>query len=395
MNEGVPRKDEVILAALGHRTLEDFVAAELPHHFHPREVSTIALPEGALRHELQALASQITPASRAISLLGRPRLKASPRLERKVPLQKFQEWTQALTGLVPVGEGVSTQHEAWVAAVELIKRSRPGRPVVHVADTFAPSDRFRFEHLLARHGLEYRELVSIDGVIVPASVIGVIDAHTAAVLIPSPNAFGYLEATSELGQLAHQQGALFGVVLEALSLLALRTPAAYRANFALLDWSHADASVRPGLGRVWSLTVQERLRDWVSLESCASAARALVERLESPGPLGIAREFKARWEVAHYLANALVQIAGCRKLSAAPFVDTFVVQITGQAEALVAELEDQGVLLGFPLHHWGLPKEWLKLRVHAGLTAGEIDYVLRAFRSALARYMGRSLSTDY
>ena len=66
-----------------------------------------------------------------------------------------------------------------------------------------------------------------------AALADAIDGQTAAVVVQHPNAFGALEETHRIGQLAKQHGALYIAVVDPISLGILEPPGAYGADIAV------------------------------------------------------------------------------------------------------------------------------------------------------------------
>src|SRR5690606_12551898 len=60
-----------------------------------------------------------------------------------------------------------------------------------------------------------------------------LDEGVAAVVVQQPNFFGVLEPVDEMGELAHQAGALYVACVEPISLGLLRPPGQYGADIVV------------------------------------------------------------------------------------------------------------------------------------------------------------------
>jgi Glycine cleavage system P-protein len=389
-----------LLAGSGYGHVRDIAASKLAQNFHPRDYAWPQLSDQAVRRILHGFAAEVTPASRMLSFLG-PTLAGAPRiaggkLSAEQAGQIYEQCVQALTGMEAVHAGVEREHEAWVIALRLVMAARPGRRGVLVAETMCPRLRSRLRRLLPALGLEYEEIHSSDGALLPASLLSLVSDRTAAVLVASPNYFGCFEPMSELGQLAHQRGAMLGAVTDLLSIVVARSPADYRGNFCLADWQSLDP-VAPAAGeRRFLVAVPEHLRNLLppATRAAEQAREEMGQRLAACDGATLEHQARLVWGHAHFLREALAQMPWCRFPHRQSYFRQFVVAVPGGAHSFVRELEDQGLLVGLPLLPYAYPSDWLLVRPSAEQTAADLDYLLKAARFGLARMAGQKLPAD-
>ena len=377
----------------------------LPSNFQPRAYALPQWSEEMIRRRQHHFEAAVLPSSRVLSFLGagtydhatdhcqRQRDHRLPSSSIREPgrrcelFDRYQSCARALTGFSDIHSVALTQHELWVKVLGWIMETRPGRSRILLGGDLAPATRYLIRTLAGPLGLVDVQVPAVEGQLNPAHLLGAVDEQTAVVLLASPNHLGSLEAVSEIGQIAHQRGALLGLQVDLLSLCALRPPGEFRANFCWADWGSLGVTPKGQGGEnwlwAWAHRPGEIFQAAAAPECGAEGTLHLARNLEELDELTLQGRFERIWSQAHFLREALGQIPGCRLLGSQSFFREFVVQIPGPARELIGLLEDQGIFAGVALDGVGYPADWLLVSVSDQLDLSDLSYYLQAFRQAL------------
>lgn len=212
-----------------------------------------------------------------------------------------------------------------------------------------------------------------------------LDKKTSACLyLQSPNFFGQLEEVEKAAEMVHSVGAKLIVGCNPIALGMLKTPAEQGADIAVgegqplgmslsfggpylgfMAATHAMMRKLPGriVGettdvdgkRAFVLTLQAReqhiRREKASSNICSNQALCAMTAsvyLSAMGPQGLQQAANLCYQKAHYLAEQLTSLPGITLKYNGPFFHEFVT-MQKDADKLLAALEKEGILGGYPL----------------------------------------------
>lgn len=333
---------------------------------------------------------------------------------------EFQTLICQLTGLevsnASLYEGGSAVTEAVFMAVGETKRH--GK--VLVAESVHPQYRQTLTTYLANLEPRVVTVPTPNGYLDPEDLHKHIDGSTSCVVVQHPNYFGCLEEVEEIGKLAHEQGALFIVSYDPISLGILKRPGQYGADIAVAEGQSLGNSLcygGPYLGllsaqekflrkipgrlvgqtvdrkgkRCWVLTLQTReqhiRREKATSNICTNqglmALKAAVY-LAALGPQGLKETAELCLRKAHYAAQQCTQIEGVRLRFARPFFKEFTLQVNGSVGGLLERLTEAGYLAGLPLgSNYPTLADCFSMAVTEKRTRAEIEGLAQALRTAI------------
>ncbi|MGE3798726.1 MAG: aminomethyl-transferring glycine dehydrogenase subunit GcvPA [Thermomicrobiales bacterium] len=280
-------------------------------------------------------------------------------------------------------DGATALAEATLMAVSAGK----GRNRIVIAGTVHPN----YREVIAT----YCSGLHLDLVFLPASVsgfatttqdiAGVIDEHTAAVIVQYPNFFGTIEDLAGISHVVHEHGAALVVASYPIPLALLKPPGAFGADIAtaegqslglaqslggpyvgLLAAKQSYARLMPGRlagmttdsegKRGYVLTLQTReqhiRREKATSNICtnqglmATAATIYMSLVGAEGLREVARRSYAN---AHYLAGELAKISGVSVANGGEYFNEFVAEFPVSAASVSDTLVDQGFQPGLDL----------------------------------------------
>ena len=206
----------------------------------------------------------------------------------------------------------------------------------------------------------------------------------ASFYLQQPNFYGQLEDAEAIGQLVHEAGALYIMGCNPIALGILKTPRDCGADVAVGEGQPLGMPLSyggPYLGymattkkymrklpgrivgetvdskgeRAYVLSLQAReqhiRREKASSNICSNQALCALTAgvyLSAMGPQGMAEAARQSMSKAHYLADALCQLSGVSLKYQGPFFPEFVT-VLPQADAVLAALEEAGILGGLPV----------------------------------------------
>lgn len=345
-------------------------------------------------------------------------------------LQVMFEYQTLITQLTGMDVSNASLYEGATAAAEAVLMSmhatRREKRVV-VAESVHPEYRQTIATYLAQLGAEIVTVPTPDGSITAETLRSAVNDQTACVLVQHPNFFGCLEQVRELAEITHQQGALFVVAVDPLSLAVLPRPSEYGADIVIAEGQGLgnplgyggpylgilacrEALVRRMPGRLigetvdrngsrcWVLTLQTReqhiRRDKATSNICTNqgllALRSTIY-LSLVGPEGLRELGELCLQKSHYAQKRLCEVAGLTPVFDRPFFKEFAVRVPGgRAAELVEELAQDGILAGVPLGRWY--PQWsdvVLVAVTEKRTREEIDYFAEETHAHLASQLER------
>ncbi len=307
-------------------------------------------------------------------------------------------------------DGASAMSEAAILAAHLGKR----REIV-VSRSVHPEYRQVLDAYL--HGLEIpvREIPTVNG----CTDLDVLREHvrsdTAAVLVQQPNFFGCLEPMTEIGEIAHAQGALFVAAVYPISLGLLKPPGDYGADIAVGEGQPLGNPISfggPYLGffatnqkllrkipgriagmthdvdgkRGFVLTLQAReqhiRREKATSNICTNQALnalAACIYLSVLGKQGMREVAELNLQKSHYAFDQICAMNGYEPLFDQPFFNEFAIRCPQVPDTINRRLLEQNILGGVPLGNFY--PEWqntMLFCVTEQRTKEDIDQLVKA-----------------
>lgn len=337
-------------------------------------------------------------------------------------IYEFQSMVCALTGMdvanASMYDGATAFAEAGLMAVRVTRRYR-----LLVASTVHPRYRQVLRTYTQGIGMEIQEAPrDEDGRVDLATVEGMLDGETAAVMVQQPNFLGCLEDLGRLSELAHQSGALLVVCADPISLGLLKPPGELGADIVVGEgqslgnppsyggpyvglFACRQQHVRQMPGRLvgmatdeegrrgFVLTLQPReqhiRREKATSNICtneALVALASATYLAVLGKQGLRRVAELCYHKAHYAAGEIAAIPHYER-PLGHFFKEFVVRTPVEPAEVIEKLwEEEGIVGGYPLgRDYPDLADCLLLCVTEMNTREQIDQLV----TALARIAGR------
>ncbi len=297
---------------------------------------------------------------------------------------EFQTMMTQLTGQevsnASLWDGSTATTEAALMAMRITGRHR-----VVLAKSLHPEYRQIVHTYSQNQDVELAEVpYAATGQIDLTQLESAIDAHTAAVVVQSPNFFGVLERVAEIAAIAHRHGALLIVSInEPLSLAVVKPPSeadivcgeaqsfgvpvSYGGPYVGFLTTR-DKFVRQMPGRLVGQTVdtegrrgfvltlatreQHIRREKATSNICTNQALfalAATIYLILLGKAGLRQLAEQNLSKAHYAAGELRKLPGFSTPFAGPHFNEFVVKVPGDAEGLLETLRQEKIIGGLHL----------------------------------------------
>jgi len=280
-------------------------------------------------------------------------------------------------------DGGTALYEAMMMAMRITRRRK-----IVVDKGVSPIYRNMLHCYTSNLSIDFEEVPTRDGLADRDEIAKRIDKETAAVMVQNPNFFGCIDDYSDLGQAAHDAGALMVVSAYPIALGILKTPGEMGADIAVgegqslglplsfggpyLGYMAAlQKHVRKMPGRIageakdiegkrgFVLTLQAREQhirrekatsNICSNEAlCALAASAYLTFLGKQGLREVAELCAAK---AAYTRDRLLAIPGVTSRFDAPFFNEFVIDLPREAGDVIGKLIEKHLAAGFPLDRY-------------------------------------------
>jgi glycine dehydrogenase subunit 1 len=297
---------------------------------------------------------------------------------------EFQSLVCELLGLDVANDsgydGASAVGEAVLMAQRLTRRER-----VVLAGSVHPQWREVVESYVAGREVDIvTGAIEVNG----GGLIGLVDEHTACVVVQQPDVFGHVRDLDGLADAVHAHGALLIVaVADATSLGLLKSPGAWGADIATAEgqslglplqyggpWAGLmackTAFLRQLPGRIsgqtadgdgrrgFVLTLQAReqhiRREKATSNICTSQtllAIGVTAYLSLMGPRGLREVARQSHAKAAYAADRIATLAGFELLTPRPFYNEFLVNTPIDGLELRHRLVERRILAGVPFLH--------------------------------------------
>lgn len=299
-------------------------------------------------------------------------------------IYEFQTLVCELTGMdvanASMYDGASALAEAALMSCDATRRKK-----VLVPTTIHPEYREVLQTYLPPRGVEMIEIPSKDGVVDLEALEKSLGKDVAGVLLQSPNFFGVIEKAEQIGRLAHDQGALFVMSVNPVSLGILKSPGELGADIVAGEGqpfgnpvnyggpylgylATRDKYVRRMPGRIvgatvdkngkkgYVLTLQAReqhiRREKATSNICSNealCALAFTIHLSGLGKKGLKEMANLNLQKAHYAAQEIAKLPGMRLAYAQPFFHEFVIKTELSPSKINQELLKDKIVGGLDL----------------------------------------------
>ncbi|MHB2148617.1 aminomethyl-transferring glycine dehydrogenase subunit GcvPA [Calditrichota bacterium LG25] len=245
-----------------------------------------------------------------------------------------------------------------------------------------------------------------------------LDDNTACIVVQNPNYFGFLEDVEAINQLRSAHKALLIYAYDPVSLGILKTPGEYKADIAVAEgqalgnalnfggpfvglFSARETLLRKMPGRIagetkdvdgkrgYVLTLQTReqhiRREKATSNICTNSGLLTVRAaiyLSALGKKGMQQVASLCLNKAHYLAEGLTKLAGISLAAEAPFFKEFTIKLPVNADTVIQQFAQKGVLAGVSLQHLGL-EDHLLVAVTEKRSRQELDHYIEIMKSIL------------
>lgn len=334
---------------------------------------------------------------------------------------EFQTLICQLTGLDIANASLYDGASATAEAVLMAHRLR-GKPKVLVARTLHPQYREVVETYARNLPLEIGEIAyTEEGKIDLEDLASKVDAETSAVVVQTPNFFGVIEELAEIATIAHENGALFVVVVaEAAALGLIKPPGACGADivtgegqsFGLplsfggpslgfmacrgefirqfpgrIAGETRDAEGKRGFVLTLSTREQHIRREKATSNICTNQAWCALRAtifLETMGKTGLRELAYQNIQKANYALEKLSRLEGVQRKFRGPIFNEFVCAFTKDWKRIEMSLRQKGILGGIGLEpDYPELKECALICVTEIHTREEIDHLVNTLEEVL------------
>ncbi|MDR1814612.1 MAG: aminomethyl-transferring glycine dehydrogenase subunit GcvPA [Tannerella sp.] len=351
-----------------------------------KRFKTIFRGAGAYNHYIPSIVRSITSKEEFLTAYTPYQAEISQGVLQSI--FEFQTMICELTGMdasnASVYDGASAAAEAVAMCVER-KRTR-----MLVSATVNPMTLRTMQTYCHGSGAQIEIIPSKNGVTDIEALNSMLDDTAAGVLIQSPNYYGIIEDAAAIGEAAHAKGAKFVMSVNPISLGILKTPAEYGADIAVgegqplgmplsfggpyLGFMTSTAAMQRKLpGRIvgettdvdgkraFVLTLQAReqhiRREKASSNICSNQALCAMTAavyMAAMGPDGLRQVAGQCLSKAHYAAERISAVKGYSLRYKGEFFNEFVTECPTSPETVLAKLEHEGVLGGYPVENNGI-----------------------------------------
>lgn len=342
---------------------------------------------------------------------------------------EYQSMMCLLTGLDVSNASLYDGATAVVEACSMGLQARRGADTLLYSATLHPNVKQVLLTNYANRGVALKEIPSQQGATSLSALKGMMSEHTGAVVVQSPNVYGYLEDLSGFAEAIHEKDALFVISANPMSLALFRTPRQWGADIAVGDTQVFGLPTSYGGPSAGYITARERLlrkmpgrivgqtvdrdekrafvltlqareqhikRERATSNICTNQALAALGNavyLATLGERGLRAVSRQSADKAQYLHDRLVGELSVTDLFDRPFFNEFSVRVPGPADRVIKAMADSGYLAGFCPAELGTAgdgssadgpqRSTLTIAVTEKRTRGEIDGYVEAMKEAL------------
>lgn len=441
---------EIMLRSIGVNSIDELFNSIPPED---RFAGPLDIPDGLTELELNRLTAELestlNPASTTLSFLGCgsydhfipsvvDHLASDPRFvtaytpyqpeASQGSLKTFFEYQTLVARLTGMDLSNASHYDGATACVEavLMAQATTGRKKILVPESLSPEYRLIMGTYLANLQAEIVTLPTPNGVFETETLKAFLGKDgdckdIACVVVQNPNFFGNLESLQEIGDLAHEAGALLIACVDPISLGILARPGDLGADIVVAEGQSLgipmsyggpylgilacrESLLRRVPGRLvgqttdrngktcWVLTMQTReqhiRREKATSNICSNqglmAVRACIF-MAALGPQGMQEVAELCARKARYLADRLVEKT---KLSLVfpekPFFKEFTVRTPAGLKAVdfAEKLEQKNIFAGVPLSRFGLADDLLTIAVTEKRSKDDLDRFVEAVQES-------------
>lgn len=297
---------------------------------------------------------------------------------------EFQSLICELTGMDVSNASLYDDHTAASEAITMAVNTRKNAHRILVSGTIHPNTRAVIDTFFSDIPVEIEEIETINYVTSLDSLKNSIDESVAAVLIQTPNIYGWAEDLSGFADIVHENKAILIVSSNPMSLGLLKPQADWGADIAIGGTQPFGLSTYfggPSVGyistgkkltrkmpgrivgqtkdvdgkRAFVLTLQAReqhiKRERATSNICSNQALAAMGSgvyLSTVGWKGLKEASSQSFGKAHYLYKRLTEELGLKPLAEQDFFNEFTLVIPNSERVLV-DMELQGIFAGVSL----------------------------------------------
>jgi len=294
---------------------------------------------------------------------------------------EFQTLVCELTGMEVSNASLYDDHTAASEAITMAVNTRKKADRILVSGTIHPNTRAVIETFFSDIPVKIEEIKTENYVTSLDALKDMIDETVAAVLIQTPNFYGWTEDLTGLADLVHENKALLIISSNPMSLGVLKSQADWGADIAIggtqpfgLSTYFGGPSVgyistgtkltrkMPGRivgqtkdvdgNRAFVLTLQAReqhiKRERATSNICSNQALAAMGSgiyLSTVGWKGLKEASTQSFQKAHYLYKRLTEELGLKAVAVQDFFNEFTLLIP-EADKVLADMESQGIFAG-------------------------------------------------
>jgi glycine dehydrogenase subunit 1 len=337
-------------------------------------------------------------------------------------LQSIYEFQSMISELTQMDVTNASMYEGGSALAEamLLACAHTRNNKVLVASSVNPRYREVLESYISHNDIELIDIPTSEFTLDFNAYKKILNDDIAAVIVQSPNFYGYIEEVKEIASQLQEKKALFIASYDPISLGILSPPGEYHANIAVAEgqvlgnnqnfggpfvglFSASNELVRRIPGRIagmtndlegnpgFVLTLQTReqhiRREKATSNICTNSgllALAATIYLAAVGKYGIREVAKLCLQKSHYLAEELSRIQGVEVIRDKPFFKEFLIKISAGVDTVLEKLKKNDILGGINLKKWGMDG-YLLVTVTEKRTKEEMDRYVALMREALSK----------
>lgn len=301
---------------------------------------------------------------------------------------EFQTMICQLTSLAVSNASLYDGHTAASEAATVALNKARGADKILYSETIHPHTKEVLHTHFTGNGIVLERIEQRDGITSFQDMKKKLSGQVAAVIVQTPNFYGYLEDYSGFAELIHAQGAFFVVSSNPLSLGFLRSPGEWGADIAIGDTQPCGLPSffgGPSVGyiaatsellrkmpgrivgqsldadgrRAFLLTLQAReqhiKRERATSNICSNqalAALATAVYLATLGKQGLVELSQQNAQKAHYLYERLVAELPVEPLHRQPFFNEFSLRLNKDPYQVIRSMQEEGFLAGIALERF-------------------------------------------
>lgn len=334
---------------------------------------------------------------------------------------EFQTHMCELTSLEVSNASLYDGHTAASEACALAINSTRKTDTILYSSSIHPYTKQVLATYFSDLGVKLVELPTKDGVLDTSAVKENLDSNVAALLVQTPNVYGYIEDYTGLADMLHENKSLFLVSSNPMSLGVLKSQGDWGADVAIGDTqpfglptyyggpsvgyiAATEKLLRKMPGRIvgqtldedgkraFVLTLQAReqhiKRERATSNICSNQALAALGStiyLSTVGRDGLKEIAAQNMQKAHYLFDKLMDETQAEEFAEQPFFNEFTIKLPVNAEEVVEKMEAEGIFAGVPLKQLdsSMSENLLAVAVTEKRTKAEMDRYVESMKGAL------------